>query len=158
VILIFGLVTMAMGLVDPEDAWDGPQYVRDHVYAIEFMVGAQLYNQYTSWNGQLAFDLMSLPVPEKGKPETAEQEKAREVVEGCLGRSFGFKLATGLILRVYGDTLSSLWRKNVGADNVPGTYAHWLRHGTLYWTQDKVPPTVDWKDLKVLKTGRLLEA
>ena len=41
-------------------------------------------------------------------------------------RSFGFKLAHGLILRVFEDTLGSLWRKNEGLDGVQGTYAHWL--------------------------------
>lgn len=119
-------------------------------------MGAQLYNEYTSWNGTLAFELMSLPLPKEGEAESEKQQKAREMIEGCLTKCFGFKLATGLILRVHGDTLSSLWRKNVGSDDVPGTYAHWLRHATLYWTQDEVPPRLEWKDTTPLKTGPLL--
>lgn len=55
----------------------------------------------------------------------------REIVEACLQKSFGFKLAHELILWVFGDTLGSLWRKHEGPDNVPGTYVHWLRHGTM---------------------------
>lgn len=149
-------LSMAMGIRDPEDGWDGLDYIAKHVYSIEFMVGAQLINEYTSWNGPLAFKLMSLPLPKQGGEETTEQAKAREIVEGCLSRSFGFKLATGLILRVQGDTLSSLWRKNVGSDDVPGTYAHWLRHGTIYWTQDKVPPTTQLKCDGPFKMGPLL--
>lgn len=152
------VLTMAMTIEDPEDGWNGPEYVAKHVYAVEFMVGAQLINEYTAWNGPLAFELMSLPLPNDGEQESEKQAKAREIVEGCLSRSFGFKLATGLILRVIGDTLSSLWRKNTGSDDVPGTYAHWLRHGTIYWTQDHVPPTIPWKVLPPFKKGPLLRA
>lgn len=149
---------MAMGLEDPEDGWDGRAYVRRHVYAIEFMVGAQLINEYTAWDGQLAFDLMSLPLTRAGETESERQARAREIVEGCLSRSFGFKLATGLILRVKGDTLSSLWRKHVGSDDVPGSYAHWLRHGTIYWTQNELPPTTELRIDQPFKRGPLLRA
>jgi len=138
-------LTMAMSAQDPRDGWNGPEYVAKHVYAIEFMVGAQLINDLTNWNGSLAFALMSLPLPRGGETESDEQKRAREIVESCLSRSFGFKLATGLILRVMGDTLSSLWRQHVGSDNVPLTYAHWLRYGIEHWNQNEVPPSIVWK-------------
>lgn len=116
---------MVMGLIDEETGWDGPKYVSEHVYAIEFMEGSQLINDFTAWNGLRAFELMSLSIPEEGESESADQKEARSIVESCLKRSFGFKLAHGLIIRVYGETLGSLWRKHVGSDNVPRTYAHW---------------------------------
>ena len=112
-------MAMVMGLVDDEDGWDGPRYVAEHVYAIEYMEGSQLINSFTDWDGRRAFELMSLHLPKGGEEESEEQKKAREIVEGCLQRSFGFKLATGLILRVLGPTLSSLWRENPGSDDVP---------------------------------------
>jgi hypothetical protein len=99
---------------------------------------------------------MSLPLPREGEVESAEQKQAREIVEACLQKSFGFKLAHGLILRVFGDTLGSLWRKHEGSDNVPGTYAHWLRHGTVYWNQDGIPPTLEFKVIEPFKRGPLL--
>ena len=150
------VMTMVMGLIDEEDGWDGPKYVAEHVYGIEYMEGSQLINEFTAWNGQLAFDLMSLSLPKEGDMENTEQKQAREIVEACLRRSFGFKLAHGLILRVMGDTLGSLWRKYDGSDNVPGTYAHWLRHGTTYWTQDGVPATLDFKVIEPFRKGSLL--
>ena len=149
-------MTMVMGLVDEEDGWDGPKYVAEHVYSIEFMVGAQLINEMTEWDGQKAFQLMSLSLPKVGEVESAEQKQAREIVEACLQKSFGFKLAHGLILRVFGDTLGSLWRKHEGSDNVPGTYAHWLRHGTMYWNQDGIPPPVEFEVMEPFKRGPLL--
>jgi hypothetical protein len=139
------VVTKVMGLVDKENGWDGPKYVAEHVYCIEFMVGSQLINEITEWDGQRAFNLMSLSLPKEGEVESAEQKQAREIIEACLQRSFGFKLAHGLILKVFGDTLGSLWRKHEGSDNMPGTYAHWLRHGTTYWNQGEIPPRVEFR-------------
>lgn len=150
------VMTMVMGLVDEEGGWDGPTYVAEHVYGIEFMEGSQLINEMTGWDGRKAFELMSLSLPKQGEVESAEQKQAREIVEACLQKSFGFKLAHGLILRVLGDTLGSLWRKHEGSDNVPGTYAHWLRYGTLYWNQNEIPPTLEFRVIEPFKTGPLL--
>jgi len=149
-------MTLVMGLVDEEDDWDGPKYVAEHVYGIEYMEGSQLINDMTGWDGKKAFDLVSLSLPKEGEVESAEQKQAREIVEACLQKSFGFKLAHGLILRVFGDTLGSLWRKHVGSDDVPGTYAHWLRHGTMYWNQDTIPATLEFKVIEPFKRGPLL--
>lgn len=149
------VMTLVMGLVDEEDGgWDGPEYVAKHVYAIEFMVGSQLINEMTAWDGRKAFHLMSLSLPKEGEVESAEQKEAREIVEACLQRSFGFKLAHGLILRVFGDTLGSLWRKHEGSDDVPGTYAHWLRYGSMHWNQDGIPPMFNTqKEENCIRTG-----
>ena len=148
--------TAVMGLVDVEDGWDGPAYCVEHVYAISFMEGSQFINEFTAWDGQKAFDLMSLPMPKEREEESDVQRRAREIVEACLSRSFGFKLAHGLILRVMNVTLGSLWRDNPGSDVVPGTYAAWLRHGIANWNQDTVPGPVELPLIPPTKVGRLL--
>jgi Capsular polysaccharide synthesis protein len=150
------VITMVMELIDEEDGWNGPQYVVDNIYAINFMEGSQLINQFTNWDGRKAFDLMSLPLPKDGEPESPEQKEARDIVEGCLQRSFVFKLAHGLILKVFEATLGSCWRDNPGSDDVPGTYAHWLRYAMIYWNQDNLPPTLDFKVKPPVKRGPLL--
>ncbi|KAK5719660.1 hypothetical protein LTR17_015287 [Elasticomyces elasticus] len=150
------VMTLVMGLIDKKGEWNGPEYVAKHIYAIEYMVGSQLINEYTAWNGHRAFELMSLRLPSTGEVETADQRLAREIVEACLSKSFGFKLAHGLIIRVLGETLGSLWRKHEGSDNVPGTYAHWLRYGITYWTQDELPQALPFRAVEPLKTGPLL--
>ncbi|GAB7355453.1 hypothetical protein MBLNU459_g5957t2 [Dothideomycetes sp. NU459] len=114
-------MTMVMGLVDEEGGWDGPRYVAEHVYGIDFMVGSQFINELTAWDGQKAFDLMSLSLPKRGEQESAKQKEAREIVEACLQKSFGFKLAHGIILKTLGCTLGSLWRQHEGPDDVPST-------------------------------------
>lgn len=151
------VATAVMGLVDVEENWNGPAYCLEHFYAIEFMEGSQLINDLTAWDGQEAFDLLSLPMPKEGDQESDKQQKACEIVKACLTRSFGFKLAHGLILRVNKVTLGSLWRDNPGSDVVPGTYANWLRHGIAYWNQNKIPRCIKLPLLPPSKVGRLLE-
>ncbi|KAK5108168.1 hypothetical protein LTR62_008699 [Meristemomyces frigidus] len=151
-------ITMVQGLVDEEDGWDGPEYSAKHVFAIPYMEGSQLINEYTAWNGQRAFDLMSLPLAKDGEQEIADQKAAREIIEACLARSFGFKLAHGLILRVFKVTLGSLWRQHEGSDDVPETYAHWLRYGMVHWCPDRSPTRLEYEVIEPIKRGRLLGA
>lgn len=150
------VMSAVMGLVDEEDGWNGPQYMADHLYGIEFMVGSQLINEFTEWNGRRAFELMSLSLPNQDEAENSEQRFAREIVETCLKKSFGFKLAHGLILRVFKDTLGSLWRDHEGSDNAPRTYAHWLRYATVHWNQAKLPAPVKLRVGEPSKIGPLL--
>lgn len=157
---------MVMGSVDDEDegegeqarGWDGPAYVASCVYAMDYMVGSQLVNELTAWRGERAFSLLSLRLPGEGEAESADQRAAREIVEACLARSFAFKLAHGLILAVLGDTLGSLWRRHEGSDDVPGTYAHWLRYGMVHWCPDELPPPTPLRRIKPFKKGPLLQA
>lgn len=148
---------MAMSTIDDEDDWNGPKYVVEHCFIMDFMLHSQLINEYTAWNGPRAFELMSLPLPKEGEAESADQKLARDIVEACLSKSFEFKLAHGLIVRVLGETLGSLWRKHSGSDDVPGTYAHWLRYGICYWTQDELPTPLKMKELEPVKRGSLLK-
>lgn len=138
-------ITKVMQSVDKADGWNGPKYVADHIYAMEFMVGAQLINELTQWDGPKQYRLLSLEMPKNGEKESEEQKQARDIVETCLQKSFGFKLATGLILKVMGDTLGSLWRKHDGSDDIPGTYAHWLRYAIANWNQVNLPPPQGFK-------------
>lgn len=152
------VMRMVLSSVDEEDGWDGPGYVTKHIYALEYMVGSQLINEMTAWDGPRAFELMSLKLPQPGEPETEDQKLAREIVEACLSRSFSFKLAHGMIVRVLGETLGSLWRANNGSDDVPGTYAHWLRYGMLHWSQDELPEPMKFVRITPVKTGPLFRA
>ncbi|KAE8442252.1 hypothetical protein EG329_003723 [Mollisiaceae sp. DMI_Dod_QoI] len=150
------VISAVMGLIDEEGGWNGPEYVAKHIYAIHYMEGSQLINEFTAWDGHKAFELMSLPLPKEGELESEKQKQAREIVEGCLSRSFGFKLAHGIILRFIGETLGSLWRANDGSDDVPGTYAHWLRYGMIYWDQDELPSALDFQMIPPTRVGLLL--
>lgn len=150
------VMRMVLSSVDEEDGWDGPEYVTKHIFALHYMVGSQLINEMTAWDGHRAFELMSLSLPQPGEPEAEGQKLAREIVEACLSRSFSFKLAHGMIIKVLGETLGSLWRAHPGSDDVPGTYAHWLRYGMLHWSQDELPEPMEYVKIAPVKTGPLL--
>lgn len=149
-------ITMVMSTVDKERGWNGPEYVTKKIFAPDYMVGSQLINEYTNWNGVQAFNLMSLKVARLGEPESDDQKLARKIAEDCLTRSFGFKLAHGLIVQVLGPTLGSLWRKHEGSDVVEGTYAQWLRYGMERWCPDHLPQREDYELLEPVKVGSLL--
>ena len=152
------VMSLAMGLVDKEDGWDGPEYCARHIYAIEYIEGSQFINLYTNWNGSRAFELMSLRLPGEGETEgSAEQRLAQEILEECLRRSFAFKLAHGMILTMYNETLGSLWRKHEGSDCVPDTYACYLRHAVLFWCPKALPQRVEFQVIAPFKRGSLLE-
>ncbi|KAI1327781.1 hypothetical protein F5Y16DRAFT_185379 [Xylariaceae sp. FL0255] len=150
-------VRLVMRLVDEDGGWDGPRYCAEKVYAIEYMQGSQLINEFTDWNGPEAFRLMSLTLPKDGEEVSEDQRKAREIVEACLSKSFGFKLAHGIIIKVLGETLGSLWRKHTGSDDVPGTYGHWLRYGMIHWCPDTLPERLEFEVIPPAKRGPLLE-
>jgi hypothetical protein len=150
------VMTAVAGLIDAEDSWNGPEYWVKHVYAPNSIPYSQMMNMFTSWNGRKSFELMSLPLPKEGEQETEDQRLARVIVERHLGKSHVVKLWQGFVVKVLGDTLGSLWAKNGESDNVPGTYAHWLRHGTVYWCPDELPPTLEFEFDAPTKIGPLL--
>ena len=152
------VMSLVLGLVDEDDGWDGPEYSAKHIYAVEYIEGSQFINSYTQWNGRRAFDLMSLQLPkEEGETQkSADQRLAQQIVEECLRRSFAFKLAHGMILKMYNETLGSLWRKHVGSDCVPGTYAYYLRHAMLFWCPETLPLRVEFRVIVPFKRGSLL--
>ena len=58
------------------------------MYGIDYMLGSQLINEITAWDGQKAFNLMSLPLPKAGELESDDEKQAREIVEACLQKEF----------------------------------------------------------------------
>ena len=148
---------LVMSLIDEDDGWNGPTYAAEHIFAMDSMQYSQTVNKHTSWDGKRAFRLMSLSLPAGREAENADQKQAREMVEACLGKSFSVKLAHGrLVLNILGHTLGSLWRKHEGSDDIPGTYAHWLRYGTIHWNQVGLPLETKLKFREPLKRGHLL--
>ena len=151
------VMSLVMGLVDKDDGWDGPNYSAKHIYAMEYIEGSQFINSYTKWNGFRAFELMSLQLPKESETESsAEQKLAQEIVQECLRRSFASKLAHGMILKMYHETLGSLWRKHMASGRIPGTYACYLRHGMLFWCPENLPPRVEFRAIAPFKRGSLL--
>jgi hypothetical protein len=110
----------------------------------------------TGYDGETAFKLMSLQLPKRVDFENDDQRLAREIVGACLQKSFALKLAHGMVVKIAGETLGSLWRANEGSDDVPGTYSHWLRYGMIYWNQSELSPALKFRIIAPTKFGTLL--
>ncbi|PMD48947.1 hypothetical protein L207DRAFT_540010 [Hyaloscypha variabilis F] len=150
------VMSIVMGLVDAESDWDGPKYVAEKIYGIEEAEYFDLINEMTGYDGETAFKLMSLQLPERVDFENDDQRLAREIVGACLQKSFALKLAHGMVVKIAGETLGSLWRANEGSDDVPGTYSHWLRYGMIYWNQSELSPALKFRIIAPTKFGTLL--
>ena len=121
--------------------WDGPKYVREKAWLWGMLEGANVPEQLTGWDGPRIFALLSLRMPsgpgEVVVVETAEQRQAREIVEKSVAGSWCYKLSHGTTAKLFGcDTTGMLWRKHVGSDAKPGTYAGWMRFAMTHCTQD----------------------
>ncbi len=145
-----------MGLLDVESDWYGPKYVAEKIYGIEEAEYSDLINEKAGYDGEMAFKVMSLQLHEGVDFENDGQRLATEIVEACLQKIFVLKLAHGMVVKIAGETLGSLWRANEGSDNVPGTYSHWLRYGLTYWNQSELPPALKFRIIAPAKFGPLL--
>jgi hypothetical protein len=126
--------------LDEADAWDGPQYVREHCWLYSMMDGAFAHEQITGWSGQRQFDLLRQKLPKLNEKENEDQTFARKMVENTVANSWCLKLGHGFSAKIFGaDTLGMLWRKNEGSDCEDGTYAGWLRWAEVYCKQDRAP-------------------
>jgi hypothetical protein len=61
-----------------------------------------------------------------------------------------------MIQKVFGNTLGTFWRLHEGSDNVPGTYAHWVRYATEHWEQDALPSPIEIPIGDAFRSGPLL--
>ena len=77
---------MVMGLVDEKDGWDGPKYV---VYGIKYIVGSQLADDITGWDGRKVFnsDVAFASERRRGRERGAETGKG-DHLKACLQKSF----------------------------------------------------------------------
>lgn len=128
--------------LDPDDGWNGPQYVREKCWLYNMVDMAYVSEQLTAWSGKRAFELLSLEMPKVGEPEGADQALARLIVDRSVRESWCLKLMHGFSAKLFGgDTLGILWRKHIGSDAREGTYAAYMRSLQLGSTQhDLIKP------------------
>ncbi len=131
--------------VSPSEGWDGPRYVREQAWLFGMLDGANTPEQLTGWNGNRLFELLSLEMPQRlDERETDDQNLAREIVQRTVAASWCYKLSHGFTARLFGgDTVGMLWRKHVGSDNSPGTYAGWLRWAMVSCRQDEIVTPIE---------------
>lgn len=139
-------------LQDPTDGFDGVEYWSKHAYVLPVQETflAQIICQF---DGQKQFDLLALP------RENAEKksEEAETLVHSLLANASTMKLSHGLKNNKLVH-LSKLWdlEENADADIAPGTYAAYLRWGSIHLEQTRtVEPLTVQCNGPVLKAGLL---
>ncbi|KAF1996222.1 hypothetical protein P154DRAFT_525782 [Amniculicola lignicola CBS 123094] len=142
--------------LDEEGGWDGPAYVRENAWLLSMIDGAFMVEQMTNWSGKQQFDSLALSLPEDGEEDSAEQARARQLVEKVVGESWCLKLGHGFSAKLFGaHTLGMLWKENDGSDCGEGTYAGWLRWAEVHLRQVKVIEPMKVEEYEPTMKGRM---
>lgn len=145
-------------LRDPADGFDGAAYWERHAYVLPVQE-TFLAQIMTGFDGQRQFDLLALPRRDgaRGEGRTAEEEEAEKLVHALLSGAATLKLSHGLKNNRLVH-LAKLWDlpEHADADVAPGTYAAYLRWGSVHLEQTRAlePQTVRC-DGPVLEAGLL---
>lgn len=134
---------------DPTDGWDGPAYWENHAFVLavqETFLGQIL----CGFDGQRQYDLLALP-------RASQDPDAEHMVDQLLTNASTMKLSHGLknnkMLH-----LSKIWDRpeNADADIAAGTYAEYLRWGSVHLEQTRdIKPLLVTCTSPVLKTALL---
>ncbi|KAL6854726.1 hypothetical protein ACO1O0_005851 [Amphichorda felina] len=150
-VLAFKRVRMVQ---DPADGFNGPEFWEKHAFVLPVQE-TFLAQILTEFDGQRQHDLLSLARESVGPDD--RHPPAEGLVQGLLSSASTMKLSHGLKNNKLVH-LAKLWDKpeNADADIAPGTYAAFLRWGSVHLEQTRLlePLPVKCGD-QVLKVGLL---
>lgn len=140
-------------LRDPGIGWDGPEYNRKSILWYDAMQETYYAQKITAWDGRKQYNLLTTP-RNSSTPDEAFAA-AEGFVENVMAHSSTMKLSHGLPSAK--EYLAAIWDtdKNQEVDNAPGTFAEYLRYGSVYLEQTRalnalvIPPLTD----KILEGG-----
>jgi Capsular polysaccharide synthesis protein len=143
-------------LIDPSDGFNGPEYYRKHILFAKAMEETFYVQPKTKWSGPLQFSYLTTRRTGEAEDEEKRRE-ARDFVHDALANSSTMKLSHG---HPGGkDFLADLWDQpeNEDADCRPGTFAEYLRWGSVHLdqTREMVPYKIDNSKEKVYHIGVL---
>ncbi|KZV95316.1 hypothetical protein EXIGLDRAFT_834383 [Exidia glandulosa HHB12029] len=126
-------------LVDRSVGWDGPRFFQKNLMLFD-MDELFIQNVLTDWSGELQFAHLSRPRHEPVNRADFDQLASEEFVETSLERSIILKMSQGLLPEPI--PLAKIWNhpENENADVAPGTWAEYLRWGSVHL--DQVRPLV----------------
>ncbi|KZV80534.1 hypothetical protein EXIGLDRAFT_564112, partial [Exidia glandulosa HHB12029] len=122
-------------LVDPFVGWDdGPRFFQENLMLFD-MDELFIQNVLTDWSGELQFAHLSRPRSEPVNRADFDQLASEIFVETSLERSIILKMSQGLLPEPV--PLAKIWNRpeNESADVAPGTWAEYLRWGSVHLDQ-----------------------
>lgn len=141
-------------LQDPHNGFDGPAYFANSIWSLKAVDHVYYAQKITGWDGRRQYDLLATRVDDPDAPLYAEAE---HFVHDVLRHSALMKLSHGPPCGR--ENLASIWDEDAHAadDIAEGTFADYLRHGSVYWDYPEMPvePTTLEKNQEVFKAGML---
>jgi len=138
-------------LVDPADGFDGPAYFREKMFFLPTMKEMWYIQEVTGWSGTKQFDLLS------AKRDSGNTE-AELFANNLLANTSTMKLSHGPP-GALASFLADIWdlEENKNKDIEVGTYAEFLRYGSVHFKQTRTlePVRVEVTDEEVLIVGVL---
>lgn len=136
-------------IIDPNDGFNGPKYYRENILFAKAMEETFYVQPKTKWSGPRQFAYLATPRMQRngGRFDTysEKQREALDFVHDALANSSTMKLSHGYPGGK--DFLADLWDlpENENADCEPGTFAEYLRWGSVHLDQTRklVPYKID---------------
>lgn len=123
-------------LQDPNDGFDGAEYFAKNILLLKAVDHVYYAQKITGWDGRRQYDLLATRINDMNAPLHAE---ATRFVHDVLSHSALMKLSHGPPCGK--ENLASIWDEEAHADDdaAEGTFADYLRHGSVYWDYPELP-------------------
>ncbi|KAH8750216.1 capsule polysaccharide biosynthesis protein [Diaporthe sp. PMI_573] len=123
-------------LVDADDGWDGRACVENTTFLLPALREMWYYQERTQFLGHRQFELLTTSCDSAADPQ--RRAEALAFVEDMLANTMVMKFCHGL-KDAMASSLADLWDDpaNADADNAPGTFAEYLRWGTVHLRQTR---------------------
>ncbi|KAI0477528.1 capsular polysaccharide synthesis protein-domain-containing protein [Xylariaceae sp. FL0804] len=145
------------GLVDPADGFDGPAYCARSMLLFPALRETYGFQQATGWSGARQLELLAARRDDNA--DEARRRAAEDLVADALANTATMKLSHGPA-GALDSSLADMWDSEAHrhADNAEGTFAAYLRHGSVHFeqTREMRPVTMAWpREEEVLHVGVL---
>lgn len=126
-------------IIDPTDGFDGPEYYREKMYLLPAMQEMLKFQSVTKWSGARQFELLNTKREGDGVVQIELYHHAEKIVLDLLANTSTMKLSHGPkgALEPF---LADMWDdpKNHNKDIEAGTFAAYLRYGSVHFDQTRV--------------------
>lgn len=145
-------------LIDPADGFNGPEYFSKHMFLTPALQETFYFQQVTGWSGTRQFELLTTQRSGEGVVKDDKWQDAEDFVHKALANTSTMKLSHGPAGALE-SFLADLWdsKEHYDADNVEGTFAAYLRYGSVHFdqTRELVPIKYELTKEEVLHCGIL---
>ncbi|KAI0007594.1 hypothetical protein F4779DRAFT_499475 [Xylariaceae sp. FL0662B] len=145
-------------LIDPSDGFSGPKYFAEKMLLFPALQETYYFQQMTGWSGTRQFELLTTKRTGEGVVKDEKWRAAKRFVHDALANTSTMKLSHGPA-GALDSFLADLWdsEEHQDKDNVEGTFAAYLRYGSVRFdqTREMKPLQMEWPKEEVLHVGVL---